>query len=127
MNESPLYVRTYELILWLIPELLKFPRTHRFGLAEHLQNLVTEFQDALIAAGKAQGDERLALLRKADAYLEQVRVWVRMSRDLRLITMRQYEHISRMMVEIGRMLGAWMKKVQAEKTGSAGRLVEQQS
>jgi hypothetical protein len=125
VNESPIYVRTYEMVLWLIPELLKFPRAHRFGMAEHLQNLVMGFQDSLIAAGKAQGEKRLKYLIEADSALEQIRLWVRMSHDLRLITTRQYEHASRMQVEIGRMLGTWIKKVQAEKTGFAGRLVEQ--
>jgi hypothetical protein len=30
---------------------------------------------------------------------------------MKFITMNQYEHVSRMTVEIGRILGGWRKKV----------------
>jgi hypothetical protein len=110
MNESPLYVRTYDLMLWIIPQLQKFPRAHRFGLVERIQSICMDFQDALVAAGKSKGEERHAWLRKADIYLEQLRFWVRFARDLQLISVRQFEHVSRMMTEIGRLLGAWLKK-----------------
>ncbi|MCJ7699995.1 MAG: four helix bundle protein [Anaerolineales bacterium] len=58
MQESPLYVRTYDFLLWLIPQVQKFPRAHRFGLGERIQRLVLDFQDSLVAAGKAQGNSR---------------------------------------------------------------------
>jgi four helix bundle protein len=109
VNESPLFTRTYDLILWLIPETQKFPRVYRFGLAERIQRLCMDFQDALVAAGKSKTDERRTWLRRADVQLEQLRTWLRMARDLQLITVRQYEHAARLMAEVGRLLGAWIK------------------
>jgi len=52
MKESPLYVRTYDFLLWLIPQVVKFPRPHRFGVGERIQRLGLDFQDSLVAAGK---------------------------------------------------------------------------
>jgi four helix bundle protein len=111
MNESPLYTRTYDLLLWLIPQVQKFPRAHRFGLAERIQRLALDFQDALVAAGKAKGKYRLQKLHQADLHLEQLRVWIRLARDLECLSVRKYEHVSRLTTEIGRLLGAWINQM----------------
>ena len=110
MNESPLFARTYDLLLWLIPQLQKFPRVHRFGVAERIQRLALDFQDTIVAAGKSKREYRFEKLSEADIYLEQLRVWMRFARDNKLITVRQYEHAARSMNEVGRLLGAWLKQ-----------------
>ena len=115
MRESPLYVRTYDFLLWLIPRVQKFPRIHRFGLGERIQHLGLDFQDSLVAAGKSHGKARLDCLLEADLELAQLRVWIRLVSDLDVITIRQYEHCARLMTEIGRLLGAWIKKMKTSK------------
>jgi hypothetical protein len=110
MNESPIFVRTYDFLHWLIPQVIKFPRIHRFGLGERIQRLSFDLQDNLIAAGKSNGWHRTEKLRLADVQLEQIRLWMRFARDQKLITINQYEHAARMMSEMGRLLGAWLKK-----------------
>lgn len=110
MNESPLFTHTYDFLMWLIPQVLKFPRQYRFTLAERIQRLALDFQDNLVAAGKKKGLSRSELLQHADIQLEQLRHWIRFSRDNRLFTLKQYEYAARMMTEIGRLLGAWLKQ-----------------
>lgn len=109
MNESPLFTRTYDFLLWLIPEVQKFPRVYRFSVAERIQRLALDFQDEIVAAGKSKNEKRFEKLSQADIYLEQLRVWMRFVRDRKLITVRQYEHAARSMNEVGRLLGAWLK------------------
>ena len=110
MNESPVFTRTYDFLMWLIPQVQKFPRSYRFGLAERIQRLALDFQDTLVAAGKSKGIARRDLLMNADIGLEQIRLWVRFARDNQLMTIRQYEHAARMMAEVGRLLGGWLKQ-----------------
>ncbi len=111
MKESPLFTRTYDLVSWLIPQTQKFPRAYRFTVSEHIQRLLMAFQDSLIAAGKSNGRSRLRFLRQADVQLEQLRLWVRFARDQHLLTIGQYEHVARMMGEVGRLLGGWLKSL----------------
>ncbi len=111
MNESPLFVRTYDFLLWLIPQVQKFPRAYRFTLSERIQQLALGFQDSLVAAGKSKAESRRNKLHQADIQLEQLRVWLRFSRDQNLITLRQYEHAIRQLKEVGNLLGAWLKLV----------------
>jgi hypothetical protein len=110
MNESPVYTRTYDLLLWLLPQATKFSRQHRFGLGERLVRRVLDFQETLIAAGLATGAQRRALLLQADTLLAQERQMLRLCKDLELLSLSQYEHVSHMVVEIGRLLGGWIKK-----------------
>jgi hypothetical protein len=110
MNESPLFVRTHDLVLWMIPRVQKFPRVHRFGLGERVQRLVLDFQDSLVEAGKSRSEARRASLQRADIQLEQLRGWIRISLELDLFTVSQYEHVSRLVSEVGRLLGGWIKQ-----------------
>ena len=51
MKESPIFTHTYDLLLWLIPHVVKFPRVHRFGLGERVTRQALDLQETLIAAG----------------------------------------------------------------------------
>ncbi len=109
VNESPLFSRTHDLILWLIPQAQKFPRAYRFTLGERVQNAALDFQELIIAAGKMGGDRRREHLVNADLRLAQLKHWARVCLELKLITVNQYEHLARMTNECGRLLGAWLK------------------
>ena len=110
MNKSPLFVRTHDFLLWLLPQVQKFPRVYRFTLAERVQRLAMDFQDFIVSAGKSKNETRRIWLQKADIALEQLRFWLRFSKELDLLQIGQYEHSSRLMVEMGRLLGAWIKR-----------------
>jgi hypothetical protein len=110
MNESPLFVRTHDFLLWLLPQVQKFPRAYRFTLSERIQRQGMEFQDSIVWAGKSKGETRRVWLAKADVLLEQLRFWLRFARDLGLFTVGQYEHAARLQVEMGCLLGSWIKQ-----------------
>lgn len=108
MKESPIFTRTYDLLRWLIPVTVKFPRQQRFVLAQALQQTALAFQEQLIEAGNTRSPG--AKLQQANISLTKLRTTLRLSRDLDLISLGQYEHVSRMVNEIGRLLGGWIKK-----------------
>ena len=73
MNESPVFTKTHDLLLWLLMTTRKFPRDQRFVLARRVQDQAFALQDALVAAGLdpvnrlrhlALADRALAGLRK---------------------------------------------------------------
>jgi len=108
--ESPIFARTYDLLRWLIPLTLKFPRQQRFVLAATLQQSALRLHERLIEA--AHHSDRAALdnsLAHADIELDKTRHYLRLSRDLDLITFGQYEHAATLLAEIGRLLGGWRK------------------
>ncbi|MEO8354455.1 MAG: diversity-generating retroelement protein Avd [Chloroflexota bacterium] len=110
MKQSPIFSRTYDLVAWLIPLTVKFPRSQRFVMAAALQREAIHFQELLIEAVHRR--EKSDLLASADAELDKVRTHLRMCLEMGLIQSGQYEHAARMMTEIGRLLGGWMKTLQ---------------
>ncbi len=110
MNESPIYTRTYDLLLWLLPHTVNFPRAYRFTIGERVARQALDFHAKLIAAGIQTGTERLTLLRQADVELSQLRHILRLCKDLRLFSLPQYEHAAGLLVQIGKLLGGWQKK-----------------
>lgn len=107
MRESPIFTRTYDLIRWLIPMTVKFPRSQRFVLAEAVQRTALGFQERLIEAARA--DDAAPFLRQADTDLTKLRFYLRLCRDLELMSIGQYGHAARMVDEVGRLLGGWIK------------------
>ena len=117
MQESPVFLRTYDLLLWLLPQVTKFPRVYRFGLGERIIRLGLDFQDSLIVAGLKPASERSPYLAQADVQLAQLRRLIRMCKDLQSLSIGQYEHASKMLAEVGRLLGGWRKKTSINGVG----------
>lgn len=115
MNHIPIFAKTYDLLLWLTPTTLKYPREHRFALALRTQQAAFEFNELIVLARKTR-DKRDLLLR-ADARLEQMRLYLRLAHDLKLLNLRQYEYAGRLVAEIGALLGDWMQRVGAQPRG----------
>jgi hypothetical protein len=66
------------------------------------------FHEQLIEA--AYSDEPGPLLKQADVTLAKLRFYLRLGHDLALLNPGQYAHVTRMVVEIGKLLGGWRKK-----------------
>ncbi|MBE7534561.1 MAG: hypothetical protein HS124_02365 [Anaerolineales bacterium] len=47
MQESPIFVRTFDLLTWLLPFAQKFPKEQRFVLAARLHNAAFNFTKKL--------------------------------------------------------------------------------
>lgn len=107
MKDSPIFSKTYDLIAWLIPLTIKFPRQQRFVMAATIQRESLRFQELLIEAAHLRAPrERLVA---ADAELDKLRTHIRLCLDLHLIQPGQYEHAARLLTEVGRLLGGWQK------------------
>jgi hypothetical protein len=107
MKQSPLFSKTHDFLLWLIPLTLRFPRQQRFVLAAALQRDTLRFQELIIEAVHTQRAHDK--LDQADAELDKLRAHMRLSRELELISPGQYEHAARMLTEMGRLVGGWKK------------------
>jgi hypothetical protein len=116
MKESPIFSQTYDLLRWLLPLVGQMPREHRGGLTRRLADVAFAFQHALLCAAK-QRDGTGERLREADVLLTELRVLLRLARDLELLSFKQYEQGARRTAEIGRLLGGWLRSTTALSPG----------
>jgi hypothetical protein len=111
MQQSPVFTKTYDLLVWLVPATTKFPREQRFVMARAVQETALRFHERLIEAGLARDKTRQRALAQADVDLTKLRFYLRLCQDLGLITPRQYRHVAEMLTEVGRLLGGWRKSI----------------
>lgn len=111
-DDMVIFTRTFDLITWLLPHCEKFPNAQRFMVTQRLSHAALDFQEALFQANAQRGEERLQHLRAADAYLNSLRLYLRLAFQWQWLSSSQYEHVSRMVEEIGRLLGGWLKQSQ---------------
>jgi hypothetical protein len=112
MQQSPIFTKTYDLLVWLIPATTKFPREQRFVMARAVQETALRFHERLIEAGLTQDKARRRALAQADVDLTKLRFYLRLCQDLGVITSRQYRHVAEMVTEVGRLLGGWRQSIQ---------------
>ncbi|MDZ4768729.1 MAG: diversity-generating retroelement protein Avd [Chloroflexota bacterium] len=113
-DEMVIFPRTFDLVSWLVPKADGFPKAHRFVITKRLLDALLDFQETIIHANAQRGDARLAHLRDADAHLTILRVCLRYVYLWKWIDSGKYEHVSRMVEEIGRLLGGWIKRSQVK-------------
>ena len=97
----------HELLLWLVPQLDKLPRNRRFTLGERIEVGLIEVLELLVEAAYSRNKE--PPLRHANLRLEVVRHLWRLGFELKDIATRQYEHGAKLMDELGRQIGGWLR------------------
>ena len=105
--------KAYDFVLWLLPKVETFPRSHRFTIGERLS---AQGLDVLVilteAAYSSAKDE---LLTHANRKVNSTRLLLRLAKDLKLLSLDAYAFAAERLDEIGRMVGGW-RKAAAKRT-----------
>jgi hypothetical protein len=108
MEKFILHQKTYDFVLCIYPIINRLPKNHRLTLGRNLEELSLSLLMTLMKANKARGIERKNLQMDASDTLDYLRIMLRLSKDLRLISVKQYLACVEMLNEIGRMLTSWI-------------------
>ena len=109
-NKSlPIIDLAYRLTLELNQAVVKLPRHQRPGLGRRMEEAAFDLLAALVKARYLKADAKAAALSQGSQSLDTLRLQVRMAHDLEHLPTPRYEELSRMMGEVGRMLGGWQK------------------
>ncbi len=113
MSTGPQIVtRVYDLVVHLLPYVSQFPRSHRCSIGTRVEQLAGALLEETITACYTK--DRLHQLRQLNIRLEHLRYWLRMCKDLKLISLQRYEVTSRQVNDIGVQLGGWIKQQQGK-------------
>ena len=112
-NEMPIFIRTFDLLTWLLPATNHFPRAHRHTVRQRLLDAALDLRERLEEANARADRGRAERLRAADEALARVRVYLRLVAQWGWLSGGQYEHVAAMVAEIGRLLGGWRKATPA--------------
>lgn len=103
--------KTYDFILYLIPQLNKFPRHQKFLLADRIENMILDILENYITAYYSKAENKRIVLVENNLKLEKMRFLIRLSHDMHFFSHQKYGVISGFIDEIGKMTGGWIKSL----------------
>ncbi|MCP4934078.1 MAG: diversity-generating retroelement protein Avd [bacterium] len=109
-EQMVILTRTFDLLEWLLPKIERFPKLYRYSVTRRLMDAALDFQEELFRARKLRGSSRHKRLLECDANLDLIRLYLRLAHQWQWLSDGQYEHVSKQVTEIGRLLGGWLKR-----------------
>jgi hypothetical protein len=116
-GELVIFPRVFDLLEWLIPKGESFPRTYRHTVTARMLAAALDLPEQLYRAHARRGSARLEALGEADSTLNALRLYLRLAHRWKWLSDGQYQHVSAMVAEIGRLLGGWVR----QEKGALGR------
>jgi hypothetical protein len=101
----------YDFMLWMTHHTEKFPRHHRYSLGTAIESRMQTILSLLLRA--QYGREKREVLDAANIELQTLRFQVRLSKDLKVLSMGSQEHAVALLLGIGTQLGGWIKAAKA--------------
>ncbi len=114
-QEMVIFTRTFDFLSWLLPITEHFPRSQRHIFTKRLLDAAFDLRELLEEANMRKGAYRVQKLHLADEALAKVRLYLRLAVRWQWLSGGQYEHVAKMVVEIGKLLGGWIKATTIEK------------
>ncbi len=119
MKESPIFVKSFETLEWLLDHTQKFRKSQRFVMAKRMEEAALAFHDNLLWATKtAEKDKALSA---ADFHLERLKVYNHLAMKLKLSNFAQYEYLAKELNTLGKLLGGWQRSLKRSVTKSDGK------
>jgi hypothetical protein len=109
-DDLVIMARVYDLLEWLLPKGERFPRAYRHTVTKRLMDAALDVQEGLFEAQARRGKARLEELHGVDAALNRLRLYLRLAHAWHWLSDGQHEHVSKMVAEIGRLLGGWLRQ-----------------
>lgn len=100
--------KAYDLTLWYVPILNKWPRDHKFLLGDRIGAGLYDLLEELVICRYEK--EKLDRLQRLNGRLDLLRTQTRLALDFKLMDAKRYEHAARLLEGVGLELGGWIKQ-----------------
>lgn len=106
-NDYPLYVKWMDTVPWIMARTERFPKNLRYSLAQKIDNICLEILELIVQTIYSQAKREP--LSKINLKLDVLRALIQMAFKLQRLSESQYEYISRILLDCGKMVGGWLK------------------
>lgn len=101
--------KLHDLLMYVVPQLGKFPRDQKFVLGDRIEIKLLEVQESCLRAYYTK-DKRTHLI-EANMTIEVTRHLIRLAHALRFFSNQGYAVLSEKLDTVGRMIGGWLKSL----------------
>ena len=116
MEGSVLLEKATMATVWILGRIAAFPKDQRYIVGRRMGDVVLEFDEKLVRAVRANRKERI--LEDLASLLDEMRFYLKLSTEMKLISEKQFEHGAELCRDVGRLLGGWMR---SERTARMDR------
>lgn len=109
MEELKILQKTFDMMNYAYPALAQYPKGEKFALVADIKRCMDVMLERINEANKKY--YKKTTLQELDVEVEKLKAYVRLSYNLGFLPPKKYEQWSGLVVEIGRMVGGWIKSV----------------
>ena len=95
----------------------KLPKPDRFTLGVRVENLMLDLIELILLAKSKTATSQLLILNKADLKLQTLKLMVRIAHEARALSDIAYAKHEERLLEIGCLVGGWLKQIQNKEVG----------
>lgn len=106
--ESSILLLITDLTEKFLKESVNYPKFYKYTLVQTINNSINNLRILIIKALRI--DKKLTALREADIEIENLKILIRVSYNLKCIGENQYGFWAENLVYLGKMIGGWKKK-----------------
>lgn len=110
IEELKILQKVYDMTKYGYNALKQFPKSEKFALAADIKRCMHLILERTIEASKKY--YKKTTLQELDVEIAKLKAYLRLSFELGYLPQKKYEIWSKLVVEIGKMLGGWMKSIQ---------------
>ena len=109
MEELIIYQKTYDMLKYGYICLREFPKSEKYALANDIKIIMDQLLHLIIQANKRYYKKNT--LQNMDIELASLKTYIRLAKDLEFLSFKKYENWIKMLDEIGKMIGGWIKSI----------------
>jgi len=112
--DTPIFKKSYDLYKILHEYRKVVPKSDRFTVFERCEQSLLDVIEAILQASSQNKQEKVSALNRASLKLNVLRIFIRLLKDIKAIDIKKYVKLETMVDEIGRMLGGWIRSINAD-------------
>lgn len=109
MNDLIIRQKTEDMIRYAYIAMRQYPKAEKHTLVAETKLALFGVLRLIVVCNKRY--HKKTTLQDLDAAVDLLRAYIRLGRDLGYLPSRRYEHWARLVDEIGRMVGGWIKSM----------------
>ncbi len=113
-EELKILQKIFDMMEYGYAALAQYPKSEKFALVTDIKRSMDTMLERAIEAQKKY--YKKTTLQELDVEVMKLKAYLRLSQNLGFLPMKKYEIWSEKVVEIGKMLGGWLKSVNSQKS-----------
>ncbi len=109
-NNLPVYKTSYDLLLQIFEEVKKFEKQYKYTIWDKIKSEIIDLITSIYRANSSF-EERLKNIKKAREQVEVLRLYIRLSKDLKIFPISKFADLNLNLESLSKQLFSWEKSV----------------